>query len=68
MGVTFAGGQDHLKGKILRIAHIGYFTEFDVVVAVAAVEMALGKFGARVDLGSGVAAAERILVEGLPAV
>ncbi|MEA2626876.1 MAG: hypothetical protein QOD06_2921 [Candidatus Binatota bacterium] len=68
MGVTFAGGQDHLKGKILRIAHIGYFTEFDIVVAIAAVEMALTKFGARIDLGSGVAAAERILVEGLPAV
>jgi aspartate aminotransferase-like enzyme len=67
VGVSFAGGQDHLKGKIVRIAHIGYFGEFDVVTAIAALEMALSKFGARVDLGSGVAAAERVLVEGFPA-
>jgi aspartate aminotransferase-like enzyme len=68
MGVTFAGGQDHLKGKILRIAHIGHFETFDIVIAIAALEMALHRFGARVDLGRGVAAAERVLVEGLPAV
>jgi aspartate aminotransferase-like enzyme len=67
-GVSFAGGQDHLKGKILRIAHIGYFGDFDIVTALAAVEMGLAKFGARVDFGSGVAAAERVLVEGLPAI
>ena len=41
MGVTFAGGQDHLKGKCLRIAHIGYFGPFDIVTAIAALEMAL---------------------------
>ncbi len=68
VGVSFAGGQDHLKGKIVRIAHIGYFGDFDIVTAIAALEMALTKFGARVDFGSGVAAAERVLVEGLPSV
>jgi aspartate aminotransferase-like enzyme len=67
VGVSFAGGQDHLKGKIVRIAHIGYFDDFDIVTAVAALEMALSKFGARVDFGTGVAAAERVLVEALPA-
>jgi len=41
--------------------------EFDIITAVAALEMALAKFGARVDLGAGVAAAQRVLVEGLPA-
>jgi aspartate aminotransferase-like enzyme len=66
VGVSFAGGQDHLKGKVVRIAHIGYFGEFDIVTAVAALEMALAKFGARIDLGAGVAAAQRVLVEGLP--
>lgn len=66
VGVSLAGGQDHLKGKILRVAHVGYFGEFDIVTAIAAIEMALAKFGARVDFGSGVAAAERVLVEGLP--
>jgi aspartate aminotransferase-like enzyme len=68
VGVSFAGGQDHLKGKIVRIAHIGYFGDFDIVTAIAALEMGLAKFGARVDFGSGVAAAERVLVEGLPSV
>ena len=68
VGVDIAGGQDHLKGKILRIAHIGYYDNFDVVTAIAAIEMGLAKFGARIDFGSGVAAAERVLVEGLPAV
>jgi len=68
VGVSFAGGQDHLKGKIVRIAHIGYFGDFDIVTAIAALEMALSKFGARVEFGSGVAAAERVLVESLPSV
>ena len=68
VGVDIAGGQDHLKGKILRIAHIGYYDNFDVVTAISAIEMGLTKFGARVDFGAGVAAAERVLVEGLPAV
>ena len=40
MGVTFAGGQDQLKGKIVRIAHLGYIGVFDVVTAIAALEMA----------------------------
>ena len=68
VGVSFAGGQDHIKGKVVRIAHIGYYGEFDIITAIAALEMALTKFGARVDLGSGVAAAQRVLVETLPAV
>lgn len=67
MGITFAGGQDHLKGKILRVAHIGHFGAFDIVIALAAIELALSRFGARVELGAGVAAAERVLAEGLPA-
>jgi aspartate aminotransferase-like enzyme len=64
MGVTMAGGQDHLKGKIFRIAHLGYVDTFDVIIAVAAVEMALKKFGHKVAQGKGVAAAEKILLEG----
>jgi len=68
VGVSFAGGQDHIKGKVVRIAHIGYYGEFDIITAIAALEMALTKFGARVALGSGVAAAQRVLVETLPAV
>jgi aspartate aminotransferase-like enzyme len=66
MHVTFAGGQDQLKGKIVRIAHLGYVGTFDVVTGLAAIEMALGHFGAPVELGRGVGAAQAILSEGLP--
>jgi aspartate aminotransferase-like enzyme len=66
MGVTFAGGQDRLKGKIIRLSHLGYVDAFDVVTGVAALELALHHFGADVTLGRGVGAAEKVLAEGLP--
>jgi len=66
MGVTFAGGQDQLKGKIVRIAHLGYMGAFDVVTAIAALEMALQHFGHKVELGRGVGAAEVALMGALP--
>ncbi|MEK7680168.1 MAG: alanine--glyoxylate aminotransferase family protein [Deltaproteobacteria bacterium] len=64
LGVTLAGGQDHLKGRILRVAHLGYIDTFDIIIAVSAIEMGLSKFGHKVSLGKGVAAAEEILLEG----
>lgn len=62
-GVTLAGGQDSWKGKVIRIAHLGYVDSFDVIIAVSALEMALKKFGHDVKLGAGVAAAQHILLE-----
>jgi aspartate aminotransferase-like enzyme len=67
MRVTFAGGQDQLKGKIIRIAHLGYVGAFDIIVSVAALELALQHFGVPITLGRGVGAAETVLAEGLPA-
>lgn len=64
MGVTMAGGQDHLKGKVLRVAHLGYVDTFDTITAVASIEMALNKFGYKAEFGKGVAAAQQILMEG----
>ncbi|MDQ6964349.1 MAG: alanine--glyoxylate aminotransferase family protein, partial [Mariprofundales bacterium] len=61
MGVTFAGGQDHLKGKILRVAHLGYYDLFDVVTAISAIEIALNRFGVDVAMGRGVGAAQQLL-------
>lgn len=63
-GVTMAGGQDQLKGKVLRIAHLGYVDTFDTIVAVSSIELALKKMGYNVPLGKGVAAAQEILLEG----
>jgi aspartate aminotransferase-like enzyme len=66
-GVTIAGGQGRLKGRIARIAHCGYFGAFDVVVTMAAFEMTLRELGHEVELGNGVAAAQRVFLEaGVP--
>ncbi|MDA8092100.1 MAG: alanine--glyoxylate aminotransferase family protein [Nitrospiraceae bacterium] len=62
-GITAAGGQDKLKGKVFRIAHLGYAGTFDVITAIAAIEMTLKGLGHPVKLGSGVGAAEEILIE-----
>ncbi len=45
--ITIAGGQNQLKGKIVRIAHCGYFGAFDILTAVGALEMALERAGPR---------------------
>ncbi len=63
-GVTAAGGQAQAKGKIFRIAHLGYADTFDVIVAVAAVEMALKDLGYDVPIGKGVAKVEELLRKG----
>jgi aspartate aminotransferase-like enzyme len=68
VGITFAGGQDQLKGKICRIAHLGYIGSFDIITAVAALEMGIAAFGKPVELGRGVGAAQKILMDGMPAV
>jgi aspartate aminotransferase-like enzyme len=68
MGVDIAGGQDHLKGKIVRISHIGYAGPFDVITAISTLEMALRRFGQELTLGRGVQKAEEVLLEGWPVV
>ncbi len=59
-GLTFAGGQDHLKGKILRVSHLGYHDFFDTIIALSALEMGFSQFGLKIDLGAGVKAAEEV--------
>jgi aspartate aminotransferase-like enzyme len=59
-GVTIAGGQGHLKGRIARIAHCGYYGAFDIVVALTALEMALRDLGHDAEPGAGAAAAQRV--------
>jgi aspartate aminotransferase-like enzyme len=59
--ITIAGGQDQAKGKIFRIAHFGYMDTYDIVTAVAAVELALKELGHPVELGKGVKAALEVL-------
>jgi aspartate aminotransferase-like enzyme len=68
LGVTANGGQDQLKGKILRIAHCGYFGAFDILTALSGLEMALHRLGHEVEHGAGAGAAQRVFLEaGVPA-
>jgi len=62
-GITAAGGQDSARGKIFRIAHLGYVDRFDVITAIAGIEMVLKGMGHPVKLGTGVAVAEELLIE-----
>ena len=59
-GLIIAGGQSQLKGKIIRIAHIGYFQPLDIIQAVSTLELVLKDMGCPVELGAGVKAAEEI--------
>ena len=57
-GITIAGGQAQLKGKIFRISHYGYLSEWDMIIAIAAIERAVNQLGFEIEYGSGVATAE----------
>jgi aspartate aminotransferase-like enzyme len=59
-GVTIAGGQGKLKGRIARVAHCGYFGAFDIIVTISALEMTLRELGHEAEPGAGVAAAQRV--------
>lgn len=62
-GVTIAGGQGKLTGKIIRIGHLGYVGIFDILVAISALEITLQELGYKLEIGSGISEAERIFVE-----
>ena len=62
-GITAAGGQGQARGKIFRIAHLGYADTFDIITAIAGVEMVLKSMGHPVKLGSGVAVAQELLMK-----
>ncbi len=60
-GISFAGGQSSLKGKIFRLAHIGYIDRFDLILAISALEKVLLELDYKFELGSGIKAAEEVL-------
>ncbi len=53
-GVTLAGGQGALKGKVFRIGHLGYYDVFDIATALGALELALAEAGADIERGVSV--------------
>lgn len=62
-GITVAEGQDRAKGKIIRIAHLGYYDRLDMVMVISALEMLLKEMGHRFELGAGVRRLEEVLME-----
>jgi aspartate aminotransferase-like enzyme len=56
LGVIMVGGQDELEGKIVRLSHFGYVDRFDIVIGIAAMELALHEMGHPVEFGKAVGA------------
>lgn len=59
--VTFAGGQENLKGKIFRAAHMGGIDKEHTLESIKALEEALARLGYKFNKGSGLEAAKKIL-------
>ncbi len=62
-GIFIAGGQDQAKGKIFRVAHMGYINQFDTLQGISAIEMALKGLGYSFQMGAGAAAAQKVFGE-----
>lgn len=62
-GVTIAGGQAELKGKVFRIAHMGFIEEFDIIAGISCLEKVLHQMGYKFQLGKGVEAAEGVFLK-----
>jgi aspartate aminotransferase-like enzyme len=60
-GLSMAGGQDHMKGKLVRLSHMGYVDPLDTLGMVAAIEYTLADLGVNVEIGKGVATAAKVL-------
>ena len=63
-GVTLAPGQGQLKGKAVRIGHIGWFDVFDIATQLGAVELALAELGAEIERGVAVTRALETYADG----
>jgi aspartate aminotransferase-like enzyme len=59
--IILAGGQDHLKGKIFRVGHLGFVSDRDILTAVSALEATLQALNYEFTSGAGVAAAAQVL-------
>ena len=62
-GVTIAGGQAELKGKVFRFAHMGFIEEFDIITGISCLEKVLAQMGYKFQLGQAVKAAEEVFLK-----
>jgi len=62
--IALAGGQDHLKGKIFRIGHLGFVSDRDILTVIGALETTLQELGDNsVTPGAGIAAAAKVFAQ-----
>src|SRR5262249_34365504 len=64
-GQKIAHGPGTPKGKIIRLAHMGYIDQFDIMAAISGLELVLAEMGHPVEPGQGVAAAQRVFAEAI---
>lgn len=62
-GFVVAGGQQHLKGQIFRIGHMGYCDDWDIIAVLAAAEFTLRQMGIPVELGAATKAAQEVMLD-----
>lgn len=63
-GVVLAGGHGRLRGKVIRIGHLGYMNRFDIITALSALELVLGELGYRAPTaGAGAARAVEVFAQ-----
>jgi aspartate aminotransferase-like enzyme len=62
-GVHAAGGQDQIEGKVIRLSHMGFMDQLDMLGGIAALEQVLFEMGHKFELGAGTAAAVKVFAE-----
>jgi aspartate aminotransferase-like enzyme len=62
-GAVIANGQGEMKGKLFRIAHLGFYDYLDTIAAIGALEHVLTGLGQKVELGAGLRAAQQVYAE-----
>jgi len=62
-GITIAGGQAELKGKVFRVAHMGFIGEFDIILCISCLEKVLKQSGYKFEMGQAVKAAEEVFLK-----
>lgn len=62
-GIRVADGQERLKGKIFRVAHMGYLDKLDMIAFASALELTLRASGWPLELGAAVSAVQRVYAE-----
>lgn len=62
-GLALAGGQQHMKGEIFRIGHMGYCSPADILQTISIIEIGLTKIGKEIELGKGTRAAQEIYLK-----